>query len=493
MTKDAKKGLFGFLFKEKNTKGNDTDGSLLTPKAEKETKDETYKETLPEEAHKDPEFGLSEVQALYLYGLNTTPNKDATPPHICIELSYPKIDPKRLEEALLKILLRHPIMRTAFRNRRQVVLDAPEAFCLSVRCCEKEKLEEVLEEQWNGVCNPEYSEEEGFLYDIRLTQCEEESFIDCSVALLCTDWNSIQNLVSDTEKAYHNPDHFTTRLPLAYSEYVTFEEKKRRTLEYMRDNAYWEDRMDNLSTSPKLPLKPEVLSDKEQNIFRQYRLNLTEEEWDKLRKTGEMKGFTPRSLLMSAYADALAAWSDNKDFSLQLILLKRPDMGYGSRDIVGNFATHILIHADRRAGKTFVDGNRQINQAIFEGVEHKSFSAISLMKRMKEEGRRTELIPYVFTDALGSLDFDHKPVNAGLKRYMICGIPQVYINCQVFDGRGGLGIHWDIRKDLFSDEVADGIFASFEGLIRTLCVDDSAWEFKDMLRDFSRVNPDLSF
>ena len=479
MSKDTKKSFFDLFRKERRAEVPKTADRFCTDE--------------PEEAEKpikqEPEavsYGLSEVQALYLYGLNRKNPGEIVPPHICFELKYPHLDAKRLERAILQVLHRHPMMHTAFGiNHTQMVLPLPDTFHLDVTACEPEALRETLDRQWEAVCEPSYRPKDGNLFTIRLTNCGEESYIDSSVALLTADWSSIYNLVRDTEQAYLDPESLTERLPLNYSQFVTYEEKKRRTLEYMKDNAYWEDRMNSLCDAPKLPVREAETENGDHNAFRQYSMMLSRDEWDHLRQMGEKKGFSPRSLLMSAYADALAAWSDNKSFALQLIMLKRPDMGYGTRELVGNFASHILIHADRSAGKTFVDGNRQIKQAIFEGVEHKSFSAIALMKRMKEEGKRTGLIPYVFTDMLGLMDSETGTVHSELTRYMIREIPQVYINCQAFDGKDGLGLHWDIRKDLFADEVADGLFASFEGLIRALCVDPSAWDFRDMLLDFS--------
>ena len=484
--KDITLYLDGEKLKFKAPKGAVTDSDRESIKAHKEDLIAFLKEDTKDHViDPDAPFPLTEIQAAYLMGRHKAFAVGNVPCHIYFELEYPPLDPSRMEEAIYKTIERHSMMRAAFdENGTQRILPMPESYSLITEKATDQKAEEaLLQKRWDEMSHPVYDPQKGFLFDFKLTEGTEKSYLHFSIEFIIADWASIWNIVSDVEHFYDHPEEELKPLSISFQEAVSYEKSQKKTMDYLKDEAYWMEQKENVSNPPELPTIGDPLAIKDDKVyFKRYQLKLSKEKWDALKEAGRKRGFTPTGLVMGAYAEVLAKWSRTKHFALNLTVLNRPDLAPDIGEIVGDFTSNILIETDRRGKRTFEEGVRQINHAVFSGVEHKSYSAVSLMREIGKEQDADLLMPYVFTSALGLVNDDKKPVRADLTRHAISQTPQVFIDCQALEDSKGLSVNWDVREGIFPDGLVDDMFDAFRELIRGLTEDDAVWLDTDAVK-----------
>ena len=297
--------------------------------------------------------------------------------------------------------------------------------------------------------------------------------------LLIADAWSVQIIFGDLERFYRDPELVLEPLGLTFRDYVLAEHQMPSTDLYRRSREYWLARLDALPASATLPLVKDA-SEIENPVFERCHGVLEAEVWSRLPAVARDKGLTPSGLLLSAFAEVLGRWSRSRHFIMNVTTFNRLPLHEQSEHLVGDFTSLNLLEVDGRpetAGPSFEGRARQIQNKLFEDLEYRYFSGLSVLRELarRRTGKPGALAPIVFTSLLDSYgrSGDFVPLG-GEVVFAASQTPQVWLDHQVREEDGRLFLTWDVVAELLPQGLPQVLFDAYLGLLRAL-VDEATW------------------
>lgn len=243
------------------------------------------------------------------------------------------------------------------------------------------------------------------------------------------------------------------------------------------DKKYWNDRINNFPSYPKLP-KSGRLSPKTSigNEFKRYTFYLNSSCLELLKRKSIKYGLTLSSVILSAYSYIISLWSENKKFLLNIPIQNRLPV-LDSKNIVGEFTDVNILEVDFEQTKSFLQYSRSIFEQLMDDLDHRNYSGIDVISDLKKLTNNTDFIsPFVFT---GVLQNDSRSLHI---KYGITKTPQVWVDCQIVEDVSGLNpdralsINWDVREGIFDGDLIDTMFLRFERFLTEVAGDLFSWE-----------------
>nr|WP_092071411.1 non-ribosomal peptide synthetase [Dendrosporobacter quercicolus]NSL49367.1 non-ribosomal peptide synthetase [Dendrosporobacter quercicolus DSM 1736]SDM25998.1 pyochelin synthetase [Dendrosporobacter quercicolus] len=436
----------------------------------------------PEERF-DP-FPLTDVQSAYLLGRQGLFSYGGVACHIYMELNYQELDPKRTEAVWNQLIQRHDMLRSTihpegYQQVRRSVSDFAITFSDASGWDEEKsayKFKEIREEMGHRL----YRTDQWPLFDIAVTKTRNYTVLHLSMDLLIADWFSIWKLLEEFEVLYQAPERRLPELTIHFRDYLLAERNMREGTAYLRDKAYWLQRIAALPSAPVLPLARQ--QEKTAAVrFRRRMLRLNKKSWDSLKQYAQQAGLTPTAVVLAAYAAVIERWSENREFCLNLTLLNRLPLHPQVNDIVGDFTSVSLLAIDWHSKNSFTEQAKRLQKQLLRDLEHRLFSGVEVLREVaRRSGREAALMPLVFTSAIGLVEASaEKRLQGELGGFGVSQTPQVFIDCQAMDSPAGLQVNWDVREGVFPDGMADDMFAAFEKLLRALAGTRQVWETEE--------------
>ncbi|RJX39161.1 amino acid adenylation domain-containing protein [Paenibacillus pinisoli] len=457
--------------------------------AEKSGQQQYYQEAvqaLPE-LQKDPEgrhdpFPLTEVQQAYWIGRNEAFEMGNVSTHSYDELEVEHIDPARFQLAWNRLVQRHDMLRAIVTEdgMQQVLEQVPEyeITVLDLRGHSAESTESALAALRESMSHQMLETDRWPVFDLRLTLLDHSrARIHLSSDALIFDAWSYVILLKELSKLHQNPEAELPELELTFRDYVHAEARMKETDAYLRSLAYWKERIPSLPPAPELPMAKSPGSLKNPYFSRLHN-RLDPDVWSRLKAKATRMGLTASGVLLSAYAEVLAAWSKNHSFCLNLTFLNRLQIHPQVHDIVGEFTSLTLLEIDHAAGISFVDRAGKTQQKLWNDLEHHHVSGVHVLRELSraQGGVTRALMPVVFTSALtlpipdrASSGFDLKPF------YSITQTSQVWLDCGVWEDEKVLYCNWDVVRELFPEGMLEEMFAAYFGLLHRLANEDDVW------------------
>ncbi|MBE1587055.1 non-ribosomal peptide synthetase [Nonomuraea angiospora] len=423
----------------------------------------------PEPERRLDPFPLTDVQQAYLIGRNDAFGYGGVACHGYVEVSFPRLDPERVQAAWRALIGRHDMLRAVIHpdGHQQVLAEVPgyEVSVTDLRGTDpEERLAAVREEMANTV----YPAGSWPLFELRISLTDRGALLHASIDLLIADYVSIQLLLGELHLLHENPDADLPPVPVSFRDCLLALRAQRESARYDRDRAYWWGRMDDLPPAPELPALDQAAADAR---FRRWESRVEPAQWARLRTRAAAAGITPSQAVLAAYAEVIGRWSRRPRFTLNLTLLDRPPLHPYIDRVVGDFTTLNLLAVDTAPGRSFAERAHAIGRQLFADMEHRRCGGIEVMRELaRRRGRDAALMPVVFTSAigLGRDDAEH-----GTPEYGISQTPQVWIDCQVKEHRDALLVNWDVRAGVFPEGLVDDMFAAFTALLHDLSSDET--------------------
>ena len=414
-------------------------------------------------------FPLSPVQGAYLVGRNSAFGYGGVACHIYLEVSYPRLDDRRVSDAWSALIARHDMLRAIFDDAgSQRVLPAVPPLAIPAADGGPALLDEVREEMGHHV----YRTDSWPLFGLRLSHLEQRSVLHLSMDFLIADWASIWLLLGEFETLYSRPDAALLQPEIQFRDYRLAERGLEDSPAALRDREWWQQRLADLPAAPSLPLLEPTTGDAPARFTRRF-LQLPSAVWQRLKVGAQRQGITPTAAVLAAYASVLERWSASARFCLNLTVLNRralhPQVGL----LVGDFTAVSLLAVDLQPGESWASRAAAISRQLYDDLDHPLYSGVEVMRDLaRQRGREHALMPYVFTSAIGVAKGD-APLEGKIDGRGITQTPQVFIDCQAMDGADGLLINWDVREGVFPPGLVDDLFAAFSQIIHALA--DDAW------------------
>ncbi|MFD4461981.1 AMP-binding protein [Nocardia sp. NPDC058480] len=465
-------------------------------------------------------FALAPMQHAYWIGRSDAQELGGVAAHLYVEFDGADVYPERLEQAVEQLLSRHPMLRTRFLpDGTQQTLDRPGRAVFGVtdlREASAEEAEQRLGELRSARTHQRMAVEDGQVIDIALTRLADgRTRLHLDVDMLAADAMSYRILITDLARLYHGeqlpPQDYTFRQYLAEHQPdnrrpgtaadqlnvpadqlnipadqaqgaasshpgIAANHQQRagdeRSIpaladERARDRAWWQDRLGELPGAPELP-SAQHISDPNRTI-RLHRW-LSPHAKAQVFDAAHARGITPAMALASVFAETIGGWSAQRRFLLNLPLFHREPVHPQVDGVVGDFTSSVLLEVDVTEPATVADRARALQQRLHEAGAHSAYSGLEVLRDLGRHRGEPVLAPIVYTSALnlGELFPDVVTDTFGDPAWIISQGPQVLLDAQITEVRGGLLLNWDIRESAFPAGMVDAMFTRYIEAIERL-------------------------
>ncbi|MGU3499673.1 non-ribosomal peptide synthetase [Mycobacterium sp. C31M] len=423
----------------------------------------------------DAPFSLAPIAHAMWVGRHGEQELGGVAAHLYVEFDGAGVDPERLQRAATKLVARHPMLRQEILpDGTQRISDRglPVAvYDLRDAADAEQRLEQIRDDKSHQLMDDE-------VLQISLSLLADgRTRLHVDMDMQAADAVSYRNFMADLAAFYRGAE--LPDLQYTYREY-----RNRLTAltppPSETDRQWWAERIPDLPEPPALPLVPRA---EQANPLRNVRL------WhifdvptrDALFAAAHRRGVTPAMAVAAAYANALARWSSDSRFLLNLPMFGREPYHPDVDKLVGCFTSSLMLDIDLAETNSAASRARAVQEVLHSTAAHSSVSGLSVLRDMSRHRGTQTLATIVYTSALGLGDLFAGDVTDqfGEPVWTISQGPQVLIDAQATPLANGLMINWDVRVEAFPPGVPEAMFAYEVAELQRLADDDAAWDAVD--------------
>ncbi|WP_216912377.1 non-ribosomal peptide synthetase [Nocardia noduli] len=432
----------------------------------------------------DAPFPLATMQHAYWIGRSDEQELGGVAAHLYVEFDGGRIDPVRLERAVTDLIAAHPMLRTRFLpDGTQQTMPKPGRPVFAVvdlRGETSEATEAALLELRDRKTHQRLAIEDGQVIDITLTLRDEDSArLHLDVDMLAGDAMSYRVLISELAELYHGA---TVSAPgYTYRRYRT--ERDDDTAARERDRRWWQERLPELPGAPELPTVPVGDRSAPERTVR-YDHWLAPEAKERLLAAAHQRGITPAMALAAIFAETIGGWSAQSTFLLNVPLFHREPVHPEIDRVIGDFTSSIMLEVDVTENMSVTERAAALQRAMHESGAHTAYSGLEVLRDLGRHRGEPVLAPVVYTSALnlGELFADRVTETFGEPVWIISQGPQVLLDAQVTEVRGGLLLNWDVRESAFPPGLVDAMFDHYTKAIGRLGDGEAGWNAEAAVR-----------
>ncbi|WP_329408139.1 condensation domain-containing protein [Nocardia vinacea] len=425
-------------------------------------------------------FPLTRVQHAYWVGRSGAFGLSDVSCHIYVEYDCTDLDLDRYQQAWHRLIARHDMLRAIItEDGRNQVLDSVPDYRIrrhDLTDLPVTEREDTLADLRRQLSHRVHRPDRWPLFDVRAAAIDETTTrVFFGIDALICDAGSFLVLDRDLRHFYNDPATPLPPVRTRFADYLAHTATRLETSAHRRAVDYWQQRIDLFPGPPALPTRTRTQT---RPWFARRAGQLDAAEWTSLRRICAEHGVTPSAVLLTAYADVLAAWSGDERFAVMLTLIDRPLALPGIEDVVGDFTTLLAHEVDRTGAESFADRVKQTQQRLFDDIDHRDYSALELLAETSTRTGERQLLPVVFTSALDVADLIGADPDLEWAGKMVHGVsqtPQVWLDHQAFVHAGGLQLQWDVLETVLDADAADTAFAAYLAWLRLLVADPSTW------------------
>ncbi|MGI0493627.1 amino acid adenylation domain-containing protein [Alkalinema pantanalense CENA528] len=438
---------------------------------------------IPDPASRYEPFPLTDMQHAFWIGRSGILELGDVSNHGYYEIEGVGLDVQRLNCTLQQLTQRHDMLRAiVLPNGQQRILREVPEYTLQVTDLRQQEpatiathLEQIRQEMSHQVLPAD----QWPLFDFRATCLAGDRVrLHISYDLLVFDAWSLFRLFEEWFQLYQNPVAQLTPLDLSFRDYVLAEQALPQTQLYQRSQDYWLKRLDTLPPAPNLPLAKHPKELKTHHCQRHHGC-MEREDWQRLKQKATQAGLTPSGLLLAAFAEVIALWSHNPQFTLNLALFNRLPMHSQVNHLLGDFTSVTLLAIDQSQAMSFRDRAIRIQQQLWQDLEHRYFSGVRVTRELtRRRGAAPNAMPVIFTSTLGfaglgqeTLTFSH----FGELVYGISQASQAWMDVQVWEEQDTLTFNWDVVEGLFPEGMIADMFAAYCQFLNQLANIEALW------------------
>ncbi len=449
-------------------------------------------ELQPEPQHADQPFELTDLQNAYWVGRSHAFEMGNIATHGYLELDVRDLDTDVFRAAVRQLIERHDSLRLVVdeQGMQRVLPQVPEIDIEAIDLRELSATEqtaqiETLREQ---LAHAVYDPAVWPLFEFRVVWLDADiSRIFISIDALLVDGWTIQLLEHDLNVCYrqllepqqHN--HFEPAAgTLRLRDYVQAVSRLRELDAYQRARHYWQRKLPHLPPAPPLPLARDPGSI-EQPEFIRLSTGMGRRCSERLRALAAQHNASLSALLLTAYAEILASWSNATAFSLNLTISDRVPLHPGVEQLAGNLSTLLILGLDMSQPASFAERLRTVRNTLLDDMQQRYYSGIQVLRQLAAERRdRTSAqMPVVFTSLVdirdGQADEREKVFDFSRPDYAITQTSQAWLDCNVAWSGGELMIAWDAVASLFPAGMLEYFHAQYAQLLTRLADVEECW------------------
>ncbi|WP_068272672.1 non-ribosomal peptide synthetase [Aldersonia kunmingensis] len=467
--------------------------------AEEDAAAEPTPEPVGAESETDPAaefepFPLAPMQHAYWIGRQDSQELGGVAAHLYVEFDGADVDAEALERAVDRLVELHPMFRVRFLpDGTQQILARPVVPVFGVVDLRDESAETVevrLAELREDKTHQRMNVADGQVLEIVLTRLPGgASRLHVDVDMLAGDAMSYRVAMADLARLYAGEE-----IPPATYSYRRFRTEQSGTDDAAareRDRAWWQDRLDDLPSAPALPVIADAgLRTRTAAASAASHRTVRMHHWidpvakQRLLTGAHERGVTPAMALASVFAETIGGWSSESKFLLNLPLFHRNPVHPEIDRLVGDFTSSVMLDVDVSAHASVLDRALALQKTLHTNGSHSAYAGLEVLRDLGRRRGEQVLAPVVYTSALnlGEL-FDERVTAAfGEPVWIISQGPQVLLDAQVTEVRGGLLLNWDVRESAFPAGLIATMFDQYTAAIGRLCDGDAGWSAEAAVR-----------
>ncbi|TAL41567.1 MAG: polyketide synthase, partial [Methylovulum sp.] len=429
-------------------------------------------ETFPE--RRGRAFPLTDLQQAYAFGKSPHSANMSSRIYSAIDAVY--LDTDRLQQALQQLLAAHEMLVAVVGpDGTWKTPDGIPAYTIPVadlRGEQPERIATTLADIEREMMAANCALGAWPHFELRVSHLDAvHSIVHFSVELLIADAVSIGLLRKQLCHFYHHagdkPD-----LSISYTDYLWSLENYRQSAGYQASMDYWERKFADIPPGPKLPLRDKGITHGTE------RLEAVLDNWVALKTMAAQLSVTPGMVLLTAYAEVLAAWSDGQPFSIVMPSWHRLPLHEDIDQLVGDFTAMVWLAVEHQAG-SFADKVQRNHRLVQQDLAHRAVSGLKALRKQALKRRNSGPLsfPVVFTDL--EPDAGYELPDGFRLRKTLSQTAQVDLDNISSDYGERLGLHWDVAQGRYPDGVVQDMFAAYRRLLAQLACDPESWQETD--------------
>jgi mycobactin phenyloxazoline synthetase len=423
----------------------------------------------------DDPFPLAPMQHAMWVGREGDQHLGGVAGHLYVEFDGAAVDPERLARAATALAERHPMLRVQFLpDGTQRIGPATARYPVSVDDLSDLTDDEVTDRLTATRRTKSHQQLDGQVFELTLSLLPSgRTRLHVDLDMQAADAMSYRTLMSDLAALYGGQQ----LPPLGY----TYRDYRRAVTSPPAsaavDKQWWSERIPELPDPPRLPVIPLVEQADPCHTTRRWHW-FDPDIRDALFTAARRRGVTPAMALAASFSDALAGWSAEPRFLLNVPMFGREQRHPDVDRLVGDFTSSVLLDVDLTAATTATARSNALQHAFRAAAAHASYPGLSVLRDLSRHRGTQVLAPVVFTSALGLGELFAASVTDafGTPVWINSQGPQVLLDAQVTEFDGGILVNWDVREDAFRPGVIDAMFERHIDELRRLAFDDIAWE-----------------
>ncbi|MGK3980503.1 amino acid adenylation domain-containing protein [Sorangium sp. So ce118] len=441
-------------------------------------------------------FPLTPIQESFLVAKQLDRGSDPVGCHIYLEIEEAGLDVPRLERAWDRLVAHHDMLRASvFLDGTQKVHEhgEPRRFQVDdLRELRGPELAAHLEAVRDSMSHRVYGPGASPLHEIRVSRCRDDrSLIHLSIDEWIVDAASVNLLLAQWYRLYHDPEAVLPRCELTFRDYVLALRAFEQAPAYKADLAYWCDKLATMPAGPALPgAEPsQAPQGRAGHARRRVHGRLPREPWSALKDRSTELGVSPTALLLTVFSEALALHCPPGPFSLTLTYFNRPPIHADIERLLGPLISAHRFLVEHLPDLPLQEKVQRNQQQLWRDLDHDRSDSITASRALKARRNLILSSPIVFTSVISNVGKEAQRQGrswADQITHSVTQTPQVYLDHQVSEKDGDLHFTWDVVDAVFSPGLIDAVFDDYMRLLRALAAEDRLWtsfRLRDELRD----------
>lgn len=450
----------------------------------------TLPQLVSEPQQADKPFVLTDLQNAYWVGRSRAFEMGNIATHGYLELDVQALDRQALRAAVNALIRRHDALRLVVddQGRQRVLPQVPDviiegADLRGLTDTERSQRLAALREQ---LAHAVYNPESWPLFEFYVVTLDDKlSRVLISIDALLVDGWSIQLLQQDLNELYARAVRTGSDLsvveptPLRLRDYVRSVRALRDSDIYHRDRDYWRGKIPALPPAPPLPLARDPRSI-EQPGFVRLSTPLGRRCSERLRELAAQHNASMSVLLLTAYAQILASWSNATSFSLNLTISDRVPIHPQVGQLVGNLSSLLILHVDLSDAGSFADSLHRVRDGLLQDMQHRHYGGVQVLRHLaaSRNDRTAAQMPVVFTslvDVQSEAGDEQAYFDFSRPHYAITQTSQAWLDCNVAWSDDELVVSWDAVSSLFADGMLAYFHQQYTDLLMRLADTPESW------------------
>lgn len=411
------------------------------------------------EEHNGEKIDITDLQTAYLYGRKPEMILGGKGSRAYFSFEVEDVDIARLQKAIKNLVEEQEALRCTFHEDQYANVQESQEIDFTyydLQILSSKEKDEKLEEIRKDLFERNFNINKGPLICFVATRIDDKKTIVhiCHDGLVA-DGESHQIILKELENLYYGKQNASH---CSFSEYTHYIKDMKENPEYSELLNEKVKRLSEFDTKPQLDALKDAKEVMKPNVGVVARI-IPEDLYFKICEKGRENAVTPFSILLTAFGKALAKYSDNSKFLLNLPVSYRPMELEGVENLVGLCSNFILFGFDDSRSIGFLEQIEDNQNKLFSSREEGMLlSGTDVLKKVKQTKKEEIIAPVVFTSTVGGL----RQGEAKFKKNMTLSYTsQVWLEGLLTEVPEGILFTLSYIKELFDEDVVNGIVDVF--------------------------------